>query len=77
MEKRSNLHHATKWPRATNSGAIKFCVPLAGFEPATYLPVRELLYPLSYSGTRAEGIHLTQSKISKVTKLWITQDIKL
>ena len=29
------------------------CVPLAGIEPATYNLVKESLYPLSYSGTRA------------------------
>lgn len=61
-----NFHQCSHFDAYKTSGHIKVaprdelwgyleCVPLAGIEPATYLLVKESLYPLSYSGTQSEG----------------------
>ena len=47
------------------------CAPLAGIEPATDPSVKRVLYPLSYSGTRAKDIQITASELQICRCLWI------
>ena len=60
-----------KKPQVTKSQGFFNVAWLVGFEPTTLLSVKKVLYPLSYSQTRAEPKSVNKSDLGFLLLLWI------